>query len=80
MSNESKKRVFAHGRCDVIKQKTLVCHVTEGGVFQVEVPKRAKKSIEKPRRPPNSGFAKTPLFGGVNLVTTDAASVGASFA
>ena len=38
----------------------------------MEVPERAKKIIEKQRRPRNAGFTKTPLFQGVNLVTTDA--------
>lgn len=38
----------------------------------MEVPERAKNIIEKQRRPRKDGFAKTPLFQGVNLVTTDA--------
>ena len=44
----------------------------EGGIFQVGVPERAKKIIEKQRRLRNDGFAKTALFQGVNLVTSDA--------
>ena len=38
--------------------------LTEGGLFQVEVPERAKNIIEKQRRPRKDGFAKTPLFQG----------------